>query len=194
MKSFSLFVCVCAVLSWTACNSDGGNTTGNQTTFDLSSPTYDIPMGNGRHTLPLEITPYAPPVLPNTEWEEVQLLLSTYWVAEFWVNHADASTNKINAGRWWKFEPDGTFTTGRWEEVLAEGSWVVYPDEKYKLLHLDANINRLDMEFEMQNMSYERDIMSWAGTGLYDMSRIAVKAISLLTQPTRKQFGIEEDI
>ncbi|MEZ4988130.1 MAG: hypothetical protein R2795_24390 [Saprospiraceae bacterium] len=62
---------------------------------------------------------YAPPIVPDTSNAKVKLLLSTFWVAEHWVNHADNSQNLPNKGRWWRFNPDGTFHFGQWGEVLS---------------------------------------------------------------------------
>ena len=135
---------------------------------------------------------YATPVVPDPNQPRVQLLLSSpYWVAEYWVNHADNAQNEPNRGRWWSLRTDGTFLTGQWDQTLAEGSWVVYYDGKSDLLHLDAEDDRLDMEFQLQAVSNEEDYMSWVGTSLYGMSRIAVKAIKLGSMPTKAQFGVQ---
>lgn len=136
---------------------------------------------------------FATPVLPNTNSPKVQLLLrSPYWVAEHWVNHADNTQNKPNKGRWWQLKPDGTFVTGQWQDTYSNGSWTVYNDGEKELLLLDAANDQLDMEFEMQAVSQLQDYMSWAGTGTYGMKRIAVKAVSLLSLPTKQQFGVQE--
>ena len=86
---------------------------------------------------------------------------------------------------------DGTFVCGQWEETYSYGSWAVYNDGAKELIHFDAVNDALDMEFEMQAVSQLKDYMSWAGTGTYDMKRIAVKATSLLSMPTKAQFGIQ---
>lgn len=135
---------------------------------------------------------FATPVLPDRNKEKVQLLLRTHWVAEHWVNHADNSQNKLYKGRWWKFEEDGTFTMGQWQETLTHGSWAVYNDGAKELIHLDAADDNLDMEFEMQAMSQLKDYMSWVGTKTYDMQSIAVKSIALLSMPSKAQFGVPE--
>lgn len=136
---------------------------------------------------------FATPVLPNANSPKVQLLLrSPYWVAEHWVNHEDNTQNFPNKGRWWALNADGTFTTGQWQETYSNGSWVIYNDGPKELLHFDAANNALDMEFEMQAVSQLQDYMSWSGTRTYDMSRIAVKAVSLLTMPTKQQFNVPE--
>ncbi|MEL7427074.1 MAG: hypothetical protein AAFN81_29040 [Bacteroidota bacterium] len=136
---------------------------------------------------------YVSPVVPNTNNPKVQLLIqSPYWVAEYWVNHGDNTQNAPNRGRWWKIKPDGTFECGQWEETFSYGSWAVYNDGAKELIHFDAVNDALDMEFEMQAVSQLKDYMSWAGTGTYDMKRIAVKATSLLSMPTKAQFNVPE--
>lgn len=165
-----------AVFLLAGCKTDGTNDT-NET---VSSTTGET--GN-----------YATPVVPNPNQPKVQLLMrSPYWVAEYWVNHADNSQNAPNRGRWWQFRADGTFVTGQWEKSISEGSWVVYFDGEKDLLHMDAADDRLDMEFNLQAVSSEEDYMSWVGTSLYGMSRVAVKAISLGSMPTKAQFGLPE--
>lgn len=135
----------------------------------------------------------ATPVAPDGNNPRVQLLLrSPFWVAEHWVNHGDNTQNLPNKGRWWSLKPDGTFVTGQWQETYSSGSWVVHNDGEKQLLHMDAENDALDMEFEMQAVSQLSDYMSWAGTGTYGMKRIAVKAVSLLTMPTKAQFGLPE--
>ena len=135
---------------------------------------------------------YVAPVVPNTNNPKVQLLVqSPFWVAEHWVNHADNTQNLPNKGRWWQLKADGTFVCGQWEETYSYGSWAVYNDGAKELIHFDAVNDALDMEFEMQAVSQLKDYMSWAGTGTYDMKRIAVKATSLLSMPTKAQFGIQ---
>ena len=134
----------------------------------------------------------ASPVAPDLNSNNVSLLLSAFWVAEHWVDHADAANSKKNKGRWWRFSKDGTFITGIWEETLSQGVWVIYFDQEKVLLHLDADSAPLNMEFELQQIAQSGEYMSWVGTPTYKMNRIAVKAISLMTMPTKRQFGIEE--
>lgn len=143
-------------------------------------------------TMPEQTGSYVEAVLPDRNNPKTQLLLRTFWVAEHWVNHADNSQNLPNKGRWWRFKEDGTFTFGQWQQQLTYGSWVVHFDGDKELIHMDAANDEYDMEFHMQAVSQLKDYMAWAGTGTYDQKRIAVKATSLLTMPTKAQFGIAE--
>ncbi|MCB0636768.1 MAG: hypothetical protein KDC54_09140 [Lewinella sp.] len=135
--------------------------------------------------------PVASPVPPPLDMPLANTLLkSPYWVAEFWVQ--DGQSNPDQKCRWWKFEADGTYTTGVWQEVLAEGVWAMTDDQGKTLIHLDANVKGLNEEFEIQGVSPAAGYMSWVGTRLYGMNMVAVKAISLLTMPTKAQFGVAE--
>lgn len=134
----------------------------------------------------------ASPVVPDLNSNTVNLLINTFWVAEHWVDHADGLNNKKNKGRWWRFSKDGTFVTGQWEETLSKGVWVIHLDQDRVLLHLDADSAPLNMEFHIQQIAQSGEYMSWAGTTTYEMNRIAVKAISLLTIPTKEQFGFKD--
>jgi hypothetical protein len=182
MNKFVLPALLICLLSIQACTGDDA-TNDNNSTATTNTPTANTLTTEGS---------FATPVLPDRNKEKVQLLLRTHWVAEHWVNHADNSQNKLYKGRWWKFNEDGTYTMGQWQETLTNGSWVVYNDGPKELLHLDAANDELDMEFEMQAMSQLKDYMSWVGTKTYNMQSIAVKSISLLSMPTKAQFGVPE--
>lgn len=185
MKYLSFFALTIALL-FTSCKpdpaTDNGQTQTQSSTQTSTQPNpADAADQNNGHV--------AEAVLPDMSSNTVNLLLSTFWVAERWVNHADNTQNKPNMGRWWRFNADGTFVTGKWEETLSHGSWVIYFDQEKELLHLDAANDALNMEFEIQQIVRSGEYMSWVGTTTYKMNRIAVKAISLLSIPTKDQFG-----
>jgi len=180
----SLTLCLVMGLAFSACKHDAPEQAGEMpATVATTTPAGEPGKTGGS---------YASPVLPDQNNPRIQLLLRTFWVAEYWVNHADNSQNKPNKGRWWRFNPDGTFTTGQWEQTFSNGSWVVFRDGEKELLHLDAADDNLDMEFELQAISQLQDYMSWVGTKTYKMNSIAVKATSLLTMPTKAQFGVTD--
>lgn len=132
------------------------------------------------------LAPVAPPELPETD-----LLLRDHWVIEYWVSD-DPAAQIANKGRWWKFAPDGTFDTGLWEDQLARGSWSLYQEDGKTKLRLDANVDRLDAEFELQGFTPEGDYMSWVGTPTFNQQGVIVKAMLLMSRPTKKQFGVAE--
>lgn len=195
MKNGFLLGAIMAVLLATACDSSPAASKGNenlQTSAINNGQTLPAPRSEAP-TLPQNPEgTFATPVAPDVSNKYAALLLKTFWVAEYWVNHDDESQNRPNKGRWWRFKEDGTFVTGQWEQTYTQGSWVIYNDADKTLLHMDAADNNFDMEFEIQGLSQWQDYMSWAGTKSYGLSRIAVKAVSLLSTPTKAQFNVPE--
>ncbi len=122
---------------------------------------------------------------------ESALLQQNYWV---WDKYAadDPSTWLFNRGRWFKFNPDGTFLCGHWEQEGAPGNWFLYRSGGKPILLLDSSKAGEDMEFELQLTQSGTEI-SWSGTSKYKASAgVMLLAINLLTIPTKKQFGVEE--
>lgn len=203
MKNMFSLLFAAALAMLTACQSDNSTQTSTDAAGNaIAEGLKPSPVNNGE-TLPAPRSEaptvpqnpegtFATPVLPDLSNPKVALLLRSFWVAEYWVNHGDASQNKPNQGRWWRFSPDGTFVTGQWEKTYTQGSWVLHTDGTKEFLHMDAADNNFDMEFDIQGVSQLQDYMSWVGTQSYGLSRIAVKATSLLSVPTKAQFGVAE--
>lgn len=126
---------------------------------------------------------------PNTR--EAQILLRNYWVFEFYIVPGDRETSMANRGRWYKFNADGTFLTGQWEEDWSQGIWSIYYGGEFPVIHVDAERNDIDGEWELQGISGDEETLSWMGTRRYNHKGTAVKVINLLTKPTKKQFNME---
>lgn len=177
-----LFILLMPLLLLAGCQPN--DPAGEQNTAEATQQAaVEVPAGSGS---------VATPVVPDLTIEEANLLIKDYWVAEYWVDHKSKENSRLNKGRWWQFFGDGTYRTGHWEEELAQGSWSIYRDQAKLLVHLDANDDRLDEQFEIQGVTIAGGYMSWVGTELYNMNNIAVKAITLLSVPTKKQFGVAE--
>lgn len=186
-KSFLILAFLTSMLLWTACKPEPES---SATEIEGNSTENTTPMSARQQAAPAAADPVASPVPPPLDQPVANALLdSPYWVAEFWVENQQ---NSDGVGRWWKFEPDGTYSTGHWQETLAHGVWTITDDQGDILLHLDADKAGLNEEFEIQGRSRGGGYMSWVGTKLYGMNMIAVKSISLLTMPTKQQFGVEE--
>lgn len=177
-----LLILLLPMMFLSACQPDGPADQ-QATTESAQQAVAEVPPGSGN---------VATPVPPDLTIEEANLLIKDYWVAEYWVDHKSKENSRRNKGRWWQFFGDGTYRTGHWEEELAQGSWTIYRDQAKLLIHMDANDDRLDEQFEIQGVTIAGGYMSWVGTSLYNMNNIAVKAITLLSIPTKKQFGVEE--
>lgn len=130
------------------------------------------------------------PQTPDNSSESA-LLQQNYWV---WDKYASDDPNSwlFNRGRWFKFNPDGTFLSGHWEKTGAPGNWFLYRSNGKPILLLDSSEPGQDMEYELQ-LTRSGSEISWSGTSKYEASGgIMLLAINLLTIPTKKQFGVEE--
>jgi hypothetical protein len=130
-----------------------------------------------------------PTPLPNSE--TVNILNRDFWVMEFYV--ADEKEVRLgNKGRWFRFYKDGTFENGRWTKKLGYGAWNLQnvPGQGLTLI-LDNIDDSQDEQWEIQGVNESGDTMTWVGINKTNNSGHVVKAINLLTRPTRKQFGAE---
>lgn len=134
----------------------------------------------------------AAPIAANTHSPYVQTLLNNFWVYEYYVDSKDRSTQLPNKGRWYKFNADGTFEGGQWEEQTHAGSWVLNIEEGNWVIYLDSNNDALDNQFFIQGLEPGVESTSWVGTSRFENSHIIIKVINLLTRPTKQQFGVEE--
>lgn len=130
-----------------------------------------------------------PQRLPDVE--TVDMLTSEFWVFEFYV--ADERAVRLgNKGRWFAFFKDGTFENGRWTEKLGYGAWNLQevPGKGLNLI-LDNIDDKQDESWEIQGVNSSGDAMTWVGVNKTNNAGHVVKAINLLTRPTRKQFDAE---
>lgn len=141
-------------------------------------------------TQPGAQTPVDPPQpIPNTR--EAQLLLRDYWVFEYYIVPGNREESMANRGKWYKFNADGTFTAGHWKDFETTGTWSLYYGNEYPLIHLQAQNAALTGAYQVQGISNDTEYMSWMGIARYNQKGHAVKVMNLLTEPTRKQFGLE---
>ena len=180
MKNWSFFAFL--LLGIMSCQTD--NTTGDGASGTAAAAEATHPTGGGSFRAPV-------PVGINSR--EAQALVQQYWVFEYYIDPNVPTNNRLNRGRWYKFNPDGTFESGHWDQKTANGSWGLGMSQKheYVVVHLDSNIDAEDSEYMIQGINDENDAMSWVGTDLYDQGHIMLKTMQLLTMPTKKQFGLE---
>jgi len=128
---------------------------------------------------------------PLPDARTVELLTKDFWVFEYYV--ADEKKVRLgNKGRWFAFYQDGTFESGRWTEKLGYGAWNLQnvPGEDLRLI-LDNIDNNQDEQWEIQGVNASGDAMTWVGINETNTSGHVIKAINLLTRPTRQQFDAE---
>lgn len=120
-----------------------------------------------------------------------RLLVLNYWVFEKYY-HPEKPKKDLGKGRWFKFEKDGSFVSGRWEDQTASGSWRLYTRENKQFILLDSTNDKEDAEFEIQAINGEEDTMAWVGTEAYpEFKPVSLIITNLLSIPTKAQFGLQ---
>ena len=120
-----------------------------------------------------------------------RILLQNYWVIVKYY-HPNAKKMALGKGRWFKFEKDGTFISGRWAATTANGVWRLSQREGKDFILLDSSIDSEDSEFEIQKIRGSEDAMAWVGSDRYpEYDPAAFQIDNLLTIPTKQQFGEE---
>ena len=135
---------------------------------------------------------FVPALAPGNSYYE-QLAQMNWWVMEYYINTQGPKDrlDRSQTGRWFKFEADGTFTEGQWEEQIGYGTWRMTERDGKTFLFVDNFCNNRDGEWEVQDANNAEDAMSWNGMKGYSDGGAIVKIINLLSRPTKKQFGYE---
>lgn len=134
----------------------------------------------------------AVPALALGDNRETNILTNNYWIIEFYVGHGESfEPKKVNRGKWYKFNKDGTFQSGHWEALGCSGTWQLDYSSKYPMFIVDSFNDEEDWAWQLQGVTDDASEMSLVGAKGYSNYGDLVKAINLLTPPTKKQFGDE---
>lgn len=115
------------------------------------------------------------------------VLAREYWVFEHYIDKGRPQ-NKEHTGDWFHFNPDGTYTSGRWEEETGSGVWKLTYREGRNFLDINSTNNEEDAEYALM-FNKDDSAASWTGTEMYPShSEVMLKAIPLSSMPTKKQF------
>lgn len=177
MKKLSLALFL--IFALMACTDDKPNGEATSGALAPESKTEAAMDGSFEPAVPVE-----PSALANT-------LTTDFWVWEYYVVD-DKAARLANKGRWFKMSADGTYETGRWQEKTGNGSWRLLEQDGKQILHFDNVDDRQDEQWEIQGINQANDTMTWAGVKDNKTEGAILKAISLLTRPTREQFGVTE--
>jgi hypothetical protein len=190
MKHYLLFLSMIC-LSLVACTDDQANNqdtdTDSTTTNTTTTTTADVAVKDRPGSGPNGS--FLPPLDPG-EGVMVNTLTTDFWIFEFYVIE-DKATRAMNKGRWFKFSPDGTYESGKWEDQTAYGVWRIQEEPEGLMLYLDSIDDSEDAKWEIQGVNEERDTMTWAGISETNTAGAITKVINLLSRPTKKQFGVE---
>ncbi|RMF22331.1 MAG: hypothetical protein D6765_14410 [Bacteroidetes bacterium] len=132
-----------------------------------------------------------PPPVNEEEARARRALTNNYWVVNFFHRIRDPQANRANQGRWYKFNPDGTYECGQFEKTFCKGKWRLFLEGNRARLDLDAEIPEEDGEWMMQMASTE-DIMIWVGTERYGTNNVQMRLENLLFIPkNRQEMGLK---
>ena len=138
------------------------------------------------------IEPVLIPPNPVTAQEQrVHRVLTTeLWAVWSLIRIKKAKETRENQGAWFKFDPDGTYEYGFWDEPISTGTW--YFDGTKGLLDLDSKMKGDDRQWKVQMASSE-DVMVWVGTQKYATTDISMKLERFANVPkTRAELGVRE--
>lgn len=133
----------------------------------------------------------AAPALALGDNRETNILTKDFWVIEYYIGVRDFETQKSNRGKWYKFLKNGTFASGHWGERGCDGTWTIDYSTQYPLVILDSYDDNEDVAWHIQAVTPDLNEMSLVGGNGYSNYSDMVKAVNLLTMPTKKQFGDE---
>jgi hypothetical protein len=102
----------------------------------------------------------------------VQAFTTGYWYVEGWVQMNSPEASLQNRGRWFKFSPDGTYTSGRYQKTTGKGTWKYTPS--LATVQLEAENFNETGEFTIK-MATNNQVMIWVGTERYKQTGIQCK-------------------
>lgn len=145
-----------------------------------SEPTE--PAGSGDEASVTQTRPITPPEggpvvgadkKPSMQTEKLLGFLTTgYWYVEAYVKINDREAGLANRGRWFKFNADGTLSTGRYKGISAKGVWTY--DPQTALIFIDSEKDDQDGEWRIQ-MGRGGAVMILVGTERFAQNSIQMK-------------------
>jgi hypothetical protein len=138
--------------------------------------------GSGDEASVTETRPITPPEggpivgadkTPSMQTEKLLGFLTTgYWYVEAYVKINDPEASQANRGRWYKFNPDGTFSNGKYKGISAKGVWTY--DPQTALIFLDSEKQDQIGEWKIQ-MGKSGAVMILVGTERFQQNSIQMK-------------------
>jgi hypothetical protein len=122
-------------------------------------------------------------VSPQTQ-RLINALSTGYWAMEVYVKIQDRPADAANRGKWFNFNPDGTYTSGRWDKETGKGVWE-YTAQEAKIWLDPEGEDEPNMEFTLK-MSSDESIMIWVGTERYNQNNIQIKMGNYLDLPSKE--------
>lgn len=157
MNSFRLIL-LAFVLIWSACQNDPAPESNG--TGDGITPT-PIEKPATQASAPSEAQ------ISEQTQRIVQALTTDYWYIEGWVQMNAPEASVQNRGRWFQFNTDGTYTSGRYNKTTGKGTWKYTPS--LATIHMEADNFNETGEFTIK-MATNNEVMIWVGTERYNQT------------------------
>ena len=138
------------------------------------------------------VPPVSTPPDPKTDQEKrvVRVLTTDLWAVWSLIRIKRQPETRINQGAWFKFNTDGTYEYGYWEEPISTGTW--FFDGPKGLLNLDSKLKGDDRQWKLQ-MGHGEEVMVWVGTEKFTTTDISLKLERFVNVPkTRAELGVPE--
>lgn len=129
---------------------------------------------------------------PKTPQEErvVRVLTTELWAVWSLIRIKKVPETRMNQGAWFKFNIDGTYEYGYWDEPISTGTW--YFDGQAGQINLDSKLKGDDRQWKVQ-MGSSEEVMVWVGTEKYTTTDISLKLERFHNVPqTRAELGVRE--
>lgn len=169
------------LLAFAACKSDKKAELSDTTAAEQSAtaPADDL----GETMFDTNSKPLPGIVGPETDQVKrvVRVLTDGYWYCEAFVRINDEAAMEQNKGRWYKFNPDFTYTEGRWNKETGGGSWSF--EGKTAHLHLDAGTDLKSGEYKVM-ISKDEQVSIFVGTPRYLQNNMQMKMAKFGTMIT----------
>lgn len=136
--------------------------------------------------------PVPTPPNPQTPQESrvVRVLTTNYWIINALIKINDKPAYRQNQGAWFKFNTDGSYEYGYFENKIAKGAWTF--DGKTATLAMDSELVGDDREWSIK-IGSDEDIMVWVGTERYHTTGTQCRLQNFLFIPkNRKEIGLPD--
>ena len=145
---------------------------------------------------PLKKTDPVKPVVvkptPATPQESrvLRVLTNNYWIVWGLLRINDQAATRQNQGTWFKFNEDGSYEYGFFENKVGSGGWRF--DGKAARIYLDSELYGDDREWKVL-ISSDEDQMVWVGTPEQHTTAIQMKLQNFLFIPKkRSEIGLPD--
>jgi len=138
----------------------------------------------------VNITPPNPKTPLQTR--AIRVFTTNYWIVNMYVKIKQPKLNRVNQGRWYKFNKDGTFEVGKFTKTISKGGWRFFYRGEDAVIALDAENPEEDGEWKVKIASDE-SIMIWVGTEQFGTNSVQQRLENLLFIPkNRKEMGLQD--